>query len=99
MAMASGWKRPLQLAGVCWLAFAALLVLAYWVPFGDWADGWAVQGFINLERPRIDRAAEFVAELADPAPLGICTALLASVALYLRRRRDALALILLLGGA
>src|SRR3954447_25233734 len=31
--MASGWKRPLQLAFACWAGFAALLVLAYWVPF------------------------------------------------------------------
>src|SRR3954447_16157438 len=30
LVMASGWKRPLQLALVCWVPFAAILVLAYW---------------------------------------------------------------------
>jgi membrane-associated phospholipid phosphatase len=97
--MTSGWKRPLQLACACWVAFAVLLVFAYWVPFGKWADGWAVEGFMNLQRPKLNDIAEPFAKLADPGPYAIWTALLAGVALYRRRPRHALAVILLLGGA
>ena len=97
--MTSGWKRPLQLACACWLAFAVVLVFAYWVPFGRWADGWAVEGFMNLQRPALNNIADPFAKLADPGPYAIWTALLAAIALYRRRPRHALAVIVLLGGA
>jgi membrane-associated phospholipid phosphatase len=97
--MTSGWKRPLQLAGACWVAFAALLVAAYWLPLGKWADGWAVEGFTNLQRPWLNGIATFVAKLADPVPFLLCTVALAGIALYRRRPRYALAVILLLGGS
>jgi membrane-associated phospholipid phosphatase len=95
--MASGWKRPLQLAGACWVAFGVLLVVAYWLPFAQWADGWAVEGFLNLQRPWLNHAASLVAKLADPGPFAVWTVALAGVALYRRRPRYALAVILLLG--
>jgi membrane-associated phospholipid phosphatase len=95
----SGWKRPLLLAGACWPAFAAVLVSAYWIPLGKWADGWAVEGFLNLQRPWLTHVATTVAKLADPGPFAVWTVLLAAVALYRRRPRHALAVILLLGGA
>jgi membrane-associated phospholipid phosphatase len=97
--MSFGWKRPLVLAGVCWIAFAAVLAVAYWLPFGRWADGWAVEGFLNLQRPWLNDIAQPVAKLADPGPFAILTALLAGVALWRRRPRHALAVLLLLGGA
>src|SRR6478672_7882936 len=97
--MTSGWKRPLQLAAACWVAFAALLVAAYWIPFGKWADGWAVEGFLNLQRPALDGVASFVAKLANPGPYAVWTVALAAIALYRRRPRHALAVILLVGGA
>lgn len=97
--MSSGWKRPLQLAGACWAAFAVVLVSAYLVSFGKRADGWAVEGFVNLQRPWLDGIASAVAKLADPGPFAIWTVLLAGIALYRRRPRHALAVIGLLGGA
>jgi membrane-associated phospholipid phosphatase len=97
--MTSGWKRPLQLAGLCWAAFAVVLACAYWLPLGRWADGYAVGGFINLQRPWLDHIAEPVAKLADPGPYAIWTALLACIALYRRRPRHALAVLLLVGSA
>lgn len=97
--MTSGVKRPLQLALACWVAFAIVLVVAYWLPVAKWADGWAVEGFLNLSQPWLRSLAHAVAKLADPGPFAIWTALLASIALYRRRPRHALAVILLLGGA
>jgi membrane-associated phospholipid phosphatase len=97
--MVSGWRRPLSLAGLCWLLFAALLVVAYWLPVARWADGWSVEGFLNLQTPRLDALANRVAHLADPGPFAVWTALVAGVALYRKRPRHALAVIVLLGGS
>jgi membrane-associated phospholipid phosphatase len=97
--MTSGWKRPLQLALACWVAFAGLLVAAYWIPVGRWADGWAVEGFLNLQRPALNDLASFVAKLADPGPYAVWTLALVAIALYRRRPRHALAVILLITGA
>jgi membrane-associated phospholipid phosphatase len=97
--MASGWKRPLQLAGFCWVAFGVVLAVAYALPFARWADGWAVEGFLNLQSPRLDRLATHVAKLADPMPFAIATIALATVALWRRQPRHALAVIVLLVGA
>ena len=97
--MTSGWKRPLVLAGACWVAFAALLAAAYLLPVAIWADGWAVEGLLNLAQPWLREVAHAVARLADPGPFAIWTVLLASIALYRHRPRHALAVILLLGGA
>jgi membrane-associated phospholipid phosphatase len=87
------------LAGACWIAFAVVLAGAYWLPAGKWADGWAVDGFLNLRGSWLNGLATFVAKLADPAPFALWTAALAGIALYRRRPRHALAVILLLGGA
>lgn len=97
--MTSGWKRLLLLAGACWVVFAVLLVAAYWIPAAEWADGWAVQGFLNLQTPWLTDLASPVAHLADPGPFAVWTALLAGTAMYRKRPRQALAVIVLLGGA
>jgi membrane-associated phospholipid phosphatase len=97
--MASGWRRPAQLAGLCWVFFAIVLAAAYWLPVARWADGWSVNGFLNLQRPWLDPIAHHVAQLADPGPFALWTALLAGVALYRRRPRLALAVIVLLGAS
>jgi membrane-associated phospholipid phosphatase len=81
------------------VAFAVLLLAAYFLPLGKWADGWAVEGFLRLERPWLEDVAAFVAKLANPGPYAIWTAVLAAIALYRRRPRHALAVILLIGGA
>jgi membrane-associated phospholipid phosphatase len=93
------WKRLLLLSGLCWAGFAVVLAVAYWLPAAQWADGWAVKGFLTLERPWLDAMALRVARLADPAPFAFWTALLAAFALYRRQLRHAVAVIVLLGGA
>jgi membrane-associated phospholipid phosphatase len=97
--MSSSWKRPLLLAGACWGVFVVVLVTAYWLPFGMWFDGWAVDGFLNLQRPWLDNLGSHVAHLANPLPFVLCTVALAAIALYRGRPRQALAAIVLLGGA
>src|SRR3954452_6767881 len=97
--MVSGWKRPLQLAAASLVAFGVLLCAAYWLPVARWADGWAVEGFLNLQRPWLNPFAQHIADLANPGPFVIWTALLAGAALYQRRPRHALAVIVLLASA
>jgi membrane-associated phospholipid phosphatase len=97
--MFSGWRRPLLLAGACWAAFVAVLVAAYWQPTVRWADGWAVAGFLHLQRPGLDKVASAVAHLADPLPFAVFTIGLASIALLRGRPRHALATLVLLVGA
>jgi membrane-associated phospholipid phosphatase len=79
--------------------FAVVLVVAYWVGPVRWADGWAVAGFLNLQRPWLNDLAHPIAKLADPAPFAVWTALLAGVALYRKRPRHAIAVVVLLLGA
>ena len=95
----SGWKRPLLLAGACWVAFAVLVVVAYWLPVARSADGWSVEGFLNLQTPALDWLAYRVAKLADPVPFAIATVVLACIALYRGRPRHAVAVVVLLLGA
>ena len=97
--MGSGWKRPLLLALCCWIAFVVLVALAYWLPVARWADGWSVEGFLNLESPTLNWLAYRVAKLADPVPFALCTVVLAGIAVYRRRPRQALAVLALLIGA
>jgi membrane-associated phospholipid phosphatase len=97
--MKSGVKRPLRLAAACWVAFGAVLVAAYWIPFTRWADGWAVDGFIHVHNQRLNDIANVVAKLANPVPYAVWTVALAAIALYRRRPRHALAVILLVGCA
>ena len=97
--MVSGWKRPLLLAGACWVAFAVLLVVAYWLPFARWADGWSIEGLIRLQSPALDWLANRTAKLADPVPFAIATVALTCVALYRGRPRHAVAVLVLLVGA
>jgi membrane-associated phospholipid phosphatase len=97
--MASGWRRPLCLAGVCWAIFGVVLAVAYWLPVARWADGWSVEGFLNLQSPSLNGLAHPVATLADPGPFALWTALLAAVALYRRKPRLAFAVVAFLGAS
>src|SRR4051794_34135377 len=97
--MTSSWKRLLLLAAACWVAFVALLVVAYSVPAAEAADGWAVNGFLNLQTPWLDAIANRFAHLADLGPFALFTVLLVATAIYRRRPRHALAVIVLLVGA
>jgi membrane-associated phospholipid phosphatase len=97
--MGSGWKRPLVLALFCWGLFVCVLVTAYWFGPARWADGWAVDGFLNLQRSWLTHIATAVAHLANPVPFAIWTALLAGIALRHRGPRHALAVLVLLVGS
>lgn len=88
-----------MLACACWVAFASVLVAAYWVPFVRWADGWAVEGFLGLQRPGLDSIASRVAHLADPLPFALATAAIVGVALRRGLPRHALGALVLLVGA
>jgi membrane-associated phospholipid phosphatase len=98
-AMVAGWRRPLFLAGVCWFLFAVVLVAAYELPVARWADGWSVEGFLNLQTPWLTSLATHVAHLANPVPFAVSTALLAIVALYRGRPRHALAVTVFLASS
>src|SRR4051794_6338791 len=97
--MRSSWKRLLLVAGGLWVAFFALLAAAYWLPIAQWADGWAVDGFLYLQRPWLSDIAFHVAQLANPLPFACWTILLAAIALYRRRPRQAATVVALLVGA
>jgi membrane-associated phospholipid phosphatase len=97
--MASGWRRPLLLAGACWGAFVVVLAAAYWLPVARWGDAWAVEGFLNLHRPWLKDVASHIAHLANPVPFALATVGLATIALVRGRPRHALAAIVLLSGA
>ncbi|MEA2496152.1 MAG: hypothetical protein QOJ29_4063 [Thermoleophilaceae bacterium] len=75
------------------------MALAYWLPAVSWADGWSVQGFLNLQTPRLSDLAYHLAKLADPAPFAVWTAAVAGIALYRRRPRHALAVVVMLGAS
>jgi membrane-associated phospholipid phosphatase len=97
--MSVGWKRPLGLAFACCVLFAAAMLAAYYLPLARWADGWAVEGFLNLQTPWLADTAGAVSALANPVPFAIWTVLLAGAALRQRRPRRALAVVVLLVGA
>src|SRR4051794_20426222 len=92
-------RRPLVLAAACWAAFFAVLVAAYWIPFARWADGWAVDGMLGLQRPWLSDWASRVAHLANPWPFALATGGLAGVAVARGRHRHAVAVVVLLAGA
>src|SRR3954467_1448941 len=97
--MGSGWKRPLLLSGICVVLFVVLLVTAYWFGPARWADGWAVDGFLKLQRPWLSNLATHVAHLANPIPFALATVVLAAIALIRHRPRHAVAVVALLVGA
>jgi membrane-associated phospholipid phosphatase len=92
-------RRPFVATLGCWAAFWAVLVAAYWLPLARWADGWAVEGFLGLQRPWLDPWASRVAHMADPAQFVIVTLLLTSIALARGSMRRAAAVVFLLAGA
>lgn len=81
------------------MLFAGLLAVAYWLPAARWADGWAVNGFLHLQRPWLDPVASAVAQLCNPVPFAIWTVLLAGICLRRHRPRHALAVIVFLVGS
>jgi membrane-associated phospholipid phosphatase len=72
------------------------LVLAYFAPPFGGRDAATLQGFVDLNRPRVTTLLSHVAHLADPAPYGLIGLALVLVALVRRRGRVALAIIVVL---
>ena len=68
-------------AAACVGAFLVLLAVVYTTDAGDTVDRRALYGFGDLQRPRLAELADSIAQLADPAPFAVLSALLVIVAL------------------
>src|SRR4051794_18037357 len=80
----------------CVAGLGVTLVLAYFAPPFGGRDAATLQGFIDLNRPRLTPLLSHVAHLADPAPYGLIGLALVLVALARRRGRVALAIVVVL---
>lgn len=81
-----------MLAALGALLLALTGVLAKLVPVTRSGDVQTLNGFLELNRPRLAPALDHVAHLADPAPYALCALVLALVALARGRWRVALGL-------
>jgi membrane-associated phospholipid phosphatase len=75
------------------------LVLAYFAPPFGGRDAATLQGFVDLNRPRVTTLLSHVAHLADPGPYGLIGLALVVIALIRRRRRVAVAIVIVLIGS
>jgi membrane-associated phospholipid phosphatase len=92
-------RRPriaLLAALVCVAGLLVTLVLAYFAPPFGGRDAATLQGFVDLNRPRITTLLSHVAHLADPAPYGLIGLALVIIALLRRRGRVAVAIVVVL---
>jgi membrane-associated phospholipid phosphatase len=85
-------RTPLTLALLGALLLALTGVLAKLVPVTRSSDVRTLNGFLELNRPRLTPALDHVAHLADPAPYALCGLVLALIALARGRWRVALGL-------
>src|ERR687883_1070363 len=90
-------RRLLWLAGLCVGCFLLLLVVAYGSSRARWLDATALQGFIGLQRPRVDRAAGFIARFGGPGAVALIGLVLVAVAVARGRPRLGLGVIALIG--
>jgi membrane-associated phospholipid phosphatase len=86
---------PLRLAALTALLLALTGVLAKLVPITEQGDARTLNGFVDLNAPRLTGALDHIAHLADPAPYALCGLALALLALVRGRWRVALAIPLL----
>jgi membrane-associated phospholipid phosphatase len=92
-------RRPriaLLAALACVAGLLVTLVLAYFAPPFGGRDAASLQGFVDLNRPRITTLLSHVAHLADPAPYGLIGLALVVTALVRRRGRVAAAIAVVL---
>lgn len=80
-------------------ALALTWLLARHTAWGRHLDSSVLLGFTGLHRPRVAPLARYIAGIGDPAPFGLITVGLMSVALLRRRPRLALAVVVVLTGA
>jgi len=95
--MSFGPRTLLAGAGVCALAFLALLGLAYGSDWARWVDAAALQGFLGLQGPTASPIASRVASLGDALQVGLIGGGLALVAAARGRPRISLFVVVLLG--
>jgi membrane-associated phospholipid phosphatase len=86
-------------AAWCVIAFAGLLVLAYYVGPTRWLDVAALHGFVAVHRPGIDGIATAIAHLCNPLPYAVAAAAIIAIALKTRGLRTAAAVGFLIAGA
>jgi len=77
-------------AAACAAAFVALFLVAYLWPEARAVDAAALEGFVGLQRPTVDRVSSLVVSVGDPGPVLLGAVLLAAVALIRKRPRSAL---------
>src|SRR4051794_33270377 len=88
------------LAGLaCVAGLGVTLVLAYFAPPFGGRDAATLQGFLDLNGPRLTPLLSHVAHLADPAPYALIGLALVIMALVRRRGRVALAIAVVLIGS
>lgn len=78
-------RFTLVAASACTVAAAAVWLVAFRTATGARLDALIMNGFLGLRGPRIDRLADAVAHLADPAPFALATVAIVTVALVRRR--------------
>jgi membrane-associated phospholipid phosphatase len=89
-------RIALVAAAVCVAGLLMTLVLAYFAPPFGGRDAATLQGFVDLNRPRVTTLLSHVAHLADPAPYGLIGLALVVIALLRRRGRVAVAIAVVL---
>lgn len=94
-------RPPLIAALACLAGLVLTGVLAYLSPVAAGRDSATLQGFVELDRPRLTPLASFVAHLADPVPYALIGLALIGVALARGRARLAVAIpvVLIAAGA
>jgi membrane-associated phospholipid phosphatase len=92
-------RTPLLAAGVCAVAFGALLACAYTVGQAERLDATALHGLGTLQGSWSAPLAHLAAHLADPLPLLVVLAALFAWGWARGRRREAVAALALVAGA
>ena len=90
-------RSLLAAAAACAGGFVVLLAIAYGWPVARWADGAALDGFIELRSALDATLLDRIAHLADPAPYALAGLVFAAWALVRGRPGNALAIGVLLG--
>ena len=84
-------------AGVCAVAFVALLVIAYGWREARWVDAAALEGFLGLRRPLFDGIASTFLQSGNATPVAVTAVVLAALALLRGRPRTTLFVLALVG--
>src|SRR4051812_119279 len=95
-------RRPriaLLAAFACLAGLGATLVLAYFAPPFGGRDAATLQGFVDLNRPRLTPWLSHIAHLANPTPYALIGLALVLTALARHRGRVALAIAVVLIGS